>query len=118
MWLRVVGEESLKRDHRLAALTYLIVRHSDGKQMEEVRAWARIAGVKESAWSRVTLLGGYIPLRKLDLDAGIYRLHLKLARKISVSLSVQCSSKGGPIRESVAVVYYGNDVRRVLRTCE
>ena len=118
IWLQVIEDKSLSRDHRLAALTYLLLRHGNGKTQDEIKKWGRMVGVKDSQWTRLTRLGGYLPIRKLDLGAGVYRLRLELKRSVVVSISVQLQNEGAAIRESAAVVCDGKDMWRFLQSCE
>lgn len=118
LWLDVMNDRSLSRDHRLAALTYLVLRHGNGRTLVEIKKWGQMVGVKDPDWTRVARLGGYLPIRKLDLGAGVYALTFKLRQKVVVSISVQLRSDGATVRESAAVVFDGNDMRRLLRSCE
>jgi hypothetical protein len=115
-WLRIVNDKHTRRDHRVAAMVYLLLRHGNGKTLPSIKGWTRMIGVKDGAWARLEQLGGYVPIRKLNLDDGLYRLQLKLARNTVISVSIQLDGRGF-VRESAAVIFDGTNVRRVLHSC-
>lgn len=116
LWQGIISDHELSRDHRLAALAFAVLRHGNNKSIQDIQRWTYNAGLN-TAWGRLRELGGHVPIRKLDLEAGVYRLRLKLKRSVTVSMTIQLN-KNGTIREAAALIFDGNNVRRLLRSCD
>ena len=118
LWLGVVENKQAKRSHRLVALSYLILRHGQHQSFDTLMAWSHRAGLTDRDWYQVRFLTGVIPLRKIDLSAGIFRAGFRLRHQLDISLSVQFDSRTHRVADAVAVVFAGDAPPEIIRSCQ